>query len=182
MNFLRFECGAVSPPFEGSFEEWVRQQIKDLGGYALGRRKDDGRLRVMVFDLNGGITRPRLPNGDGAPCLSCPCVGSSGRKELNGVPIDPRHGRRIVITCYPREVSGGEIDRLVEDATRKVAPATQDVASKCQTCHGDQYLQPCDACGTVRNDQECRSCFIHGDFEESTCPKCPVRNDRKGRA
>ena len=155
MNFLRFECGAVSPPFEGSFEEWVRQQIKDLGGYALGRRKDDGRLRVMVFDLNGGITRPRLPNGDGAPCLSCPCVGSSGRKELNGVPIDPRHGRRIVITCYPREVSGVEIDRLVEDATRKVASSA-----------------------AVINDREIRNCFIHGYFEEADCPKCSVRNDR----
>lgn len=152
MNILRFACGAVSPPFEGSFEEWVQAQIKDLKGYALGRRKDDGRLRVMVFDLNGGITTPRMPNGDRAPCLNCPCVGESGRKELRGVPIDPRHGRRIVVTCYPSEACASCGKYVYPTgkhacATPDVAPATPRVA-------------------------EIVECFRHGLYEGLDCPMC----------
>lgn len=134
MNVLRFACGAESPPFDGSFEDWVLGEIKRMKGYALGRRRGDGRLRVVVFDLNGGLTMPRMPRtGSFAPCLGCPCSGEAGRKVLHGVPLDPRHGRRLIVTCYPREVSvdsqGGVKSPHPADATRKVASATPDVAS-----------------------------------------------------
>jgi hypothetical protein len=105
VNILRFTCGAESPPFEGSFRDWVRSQAKDLKGYALGRRRHDGRYRVITWDLNGGLVMPRMPGGPPAPCLRCPCAKEAGRRELKAKPLDPRHGRRIVITCYPDEVS-----------------------------------------------------------------------------
>ena len=107
MNILRFACGAESPPYKGSFPEWVQKEIKSvMSGYALGHRRDDGRYRVIVFDLNGGLKSPQMPDGGGpASCLSCPCAKAAGMKKLNAVPLDPRHGRRIVITCYPQEVS-----------------------------------------------------------------------------
>lgn len=163
MNILRFACGAESPPFSGSFGDWVRENIKAMGGYALGHGKsgtaNELKYRVIVFDLNGGVVMPKMPDGSPARCLTCPCAGSAGRKELRGVVMDPRHGQRIIVTCYPSEVSA--------DATRKVASATPDVASATKAVAG----RP------VRNDQERRSCFVHGDFEGLDCPKCQVRND-----
>jgi len=129
MNILRFACGAESPPYKGSFPEWVQNEIKSvMSGYALGHRRNDGRYRVIVFDLNGGLKSPRMPDGGGpASCLSCPCAKAAGMKKLNAVPLDPRHGRRIIVTCYPEEVSAPDrspAERTgLGDATRKVASA-----------------------------------------------------------
>ena len=104
MNKLRFECGAESPPFEGSFETWVRGQIKDLKGYALGHRRKDGRYRVMVWDLDRETLTPRLPDGTAAHCPTCPCPKEAGRREVVGKPKRSSPFRQIKVLCYPEEV------------------------------------------------------------------------------
>jgi len=55
VNILRFACGAVSRPFEVSFQDWV------------GRRRHDGRYRVIAYDLDGRLVMPRMPGGRPAP-------------------------------------------------------------------------------------------------------------------
>jgi len=94
MNVLRFACGAESPPYKGSFPEWVQKEIKSvMNGYALGHRRNDGRYRVIVFDLNGGLKSPRMPDGGGpASCLSCPCAKAAGMKKK----YRPRKSRTVL--------------------------------------------------------------------------------------
>ena len=138
MNKLRFACGAESPPFEGSFQDWVKGQIKAHKGHAVGRQRHDGRYRVVTWDLNGGIVIPRMPNGETAPCLSCPCAKEAGRRELKAKPLDPRHGRRIVITCYPEATPG---------------PVRNDQVRASCFLHGDFEGFDCPKC-QVRNDRE----------------------------
>jgi hypothetical protein len=163
VNILRFACGAVSPPFEGSFRDWVEGEIKAHKGYAVGRKRHDGRYRVIAYDVDGQSMTPRMPKGQVAPCLNCPCPREAGRREVEAKRVDLRGIRRIIVTCYPEEVSAKDrspAERTgLDDATRKVASP-----------------------GPVRNDQEHKSCFIHGDFESFDCPQCPVRNDRMGSA
>jgi hypothetical protein len=43
VNILRFACGAESPPFEGSFRDWVKGEIKVRKGFAVGHQRQDGR-------------------------------------------------------------------------------------------------------------------------------------------
>lgn len=158
-HVLRFACGAVSPPFEGSFEGWVRENIKAMKGYALGHRRQDGRHRVTVWDLDRETITPTLPDGTPAHCLTCPCPKEAGRREIEGKPKRSSPFRQLMVLCYPEEVS---VDTLVEaaidDATRKVA---------------SDY--------PVINDRQICKCFIHGDFEGFECPKCAVRNDQESQ-
>jgi hypothetical protein len=104
VNVLRFACGAVSGPFEESFENWVRENIKAMKGYALGHRRKDGRYRVMVWDLDGETIKPTLPDGAPAPCLSCPCPKEAGRLRVAGKPKRSSPFRQIKVLCYPEEV------------------------------------------------------------------------------
>lgn len=173
MNILRFACGAVSPPFEGSFRDWVKGEIKAHKGFAVGHQRHDGRYRVIAYDLDGQSVTPRMPNGQVAPCLTCPCPKEAGRREIEAKRVDLRGIRRIVVTCYPEDVSVPDrspAERTgLGDATPKVASATADVAPATPRV------------AAVRNDQTRSSCFLHGDFEGFDCPQCPVRNDRGGQ-
>lgn len=104
-EWRRDYCGAVSPPFEGSFPDWVRGQIKDLKGYALGHRRKDGRYRVMTWDLDRETITPWLPDGTPAHCLTCPCPKEAGRLRVAGKPKRSSPFRQIKVLCYPEEVS-----------------------------------------------------------------------------
>lgn len=118
--------------------------------------------RVIAYDLDGQSLTPRMPNGQVAPCLACPCPKEAGRREVEAKRVDLRGIRRIVVTCYPEEVSApvldGAIEKILDDATRKVASAPP-----------------------VRNDRAISKCFVHGDFDGFDCPQCSVRNDRRGQ-
>lgn len=105
-RILRFACGAESPPIDGSLAEYAKKQVKTHDGYAIGHRRHDGRYRVVTFDTNGGVTIPKLPDGRYPGCLSCPVPKKAGRRQFNAKPEHPTHGRRIVVACYPEEVSG----------------------------------------------------------------------------
>lgn len=151
-GYLQFDCGARSVTFNlndavDSFELFSLREQK--------RRKKDGRYRIVVFDTAGYQHQPHFEDGRRAPCLSCPCRRSSGRRQVDAMPEEGRTFR-VVITCYPQEVyEGGHVSDASDSspsAMPGVAPATPRVA-ECPTCRGDQYLQPCDACGAVRNDQ-----------------------------
>ena len=104
-HFLRFACGAVSPPFAGSFRDWVKGEIKARKGFAVGHQRQDGRYRVIAYDLDGQSLSPRMPDGRRSPCLTCPCPKEAGRREVEAKRVDLRGIRRIVVTCYPEEVS-----------------------------------------------------------------------------
>lgn len=54
----------------------------------------NGRCRLVVFDTEGGLTRPWL-NGTEAPCLfECPCKLAGGRKAWKGYPSDEKDTER----------------------------------------------------------------------------------------
>lgn len=102
---LRFACGALSGPFEGSFRDWVKGEIKARKGYAVGHQRHDGRYRVMVWDVDRETLTPRHADGTPAHCLSCPCPREAGRREVVGKPKRSSPFRQIMVMCYPEEVS-----------------------------------------------------------------------------
>lgn len=154
VRHLRFECGAVSPSFKGSFEAWVRENVKALKGFALAHRRQDGRYRVISYDLDGQSLSPRMPDGRRSPCLTCPCPKEAGRREVDAKRVDLRGIRRIVVTCYPEEVSAG--------ATRKVAFATPDVARATPRVAG---LHGAGQCEKIEHGG--RTGYLHGPEDDS---------------
>lgn len=69
--------------------------------------KADGRIRLAVYDSEGGLTRPAHDNRKwggpwvAAPCLAgCPAKKASGRKQTRAFPSNGRAGVRYVVSCY----------------------------------------------------------------------------------
>jgi len=115
----------------------VKGEIKARKGFAVGHQRQDGRYRVIAYDLDGQSLTPRMPNGQTAPCLVCPCPKEAGRREIEAKRVDLRGIRRIVVTCYPEEVS---------------APVRNDQEKASCFIHGDFEGFDCPQC-SVRNDR-----------------------------
>jgi len=157
-GYLQFDCGARSVTFNlndaiDSFELFSLREQK--------RRKKDGRYSIVVFDSAGYPHNPTFEDGRRAPCLSCPCRRSSGRKQIDAMP-EPERSFRVMITCYPQEVY---VPGQVSDGSDSSPSATADVAgatprvAECPPHDWEEYTKGCNRCGApdptqlaVRND------------------------------
>lgn len=132
LTYLRFDCGARLPAsgYIKAGHEWGTnaKYVHEKQNGPPPRK--DGRYRCVVFDMNGGISVPKLEDGRSAPCLSCPCRRSAGTKELRCMPEDPRHGWRFMVVCYPRELTADDEDSGADIAGRMestLTPKQQEV-------------------------------------------------------
>ena len=67
-----------------------------------------GRGRLVVYDTQGGETRPARSDGALAPCLlACPCKRDAGRRQIRALGDDGSpFPMRFVVTCYARIEKG----------------------------------------------------------------------------
>jgi hypothetical protein len=110
-TFLKFECGARLPAKGYLREPYTPHAIKEGS-----KQRKDGRVRLVVYDSECGLTRPMMPDGDPAPCLyQCPAKRKSGRQRQRCFPSDDtkQTGKycdwkwRWIVTCYPEEIDDG---------------------------------------------------------------------------